>query len=504
MEPPESSSSEGSPAHPRAARPLRRASFAPLNSLEPRIVVEESLDGDDEDADGAGAAPHPAFAVGDLAGGGCGDDSPAADENPYLLSPWRDTRKSSLPTPACSSGITASQVRRLSERGPESGPSPREQEFLATLSATPGPQPGGRRHSVVISRVPPPSLVMFGRGRRESIAAFSAAACRSEALASSTHNLQLDLMDDLLEFKAAKKVATRRCSEVVGPTQLPLINRRKSELPPRVSKEFAEEVAALALEAAKREASRDAGIVCSNSDLLHLLGSPESSAAPVAPPPAPAPAPAPAPPPATTPTRPRLAMLRENSVEAKEQPKSTVLVSLHGEQTHSSLAPAVAVVPVTATPAPAAVGVLARQERPAPDGVENDKDKAAASGERRDSERLVWDERSGSVVDAGILGSAIEGFLNKGAASDKGRKGSNSVHRATAQLSAWVTAVAVWTPRPGQQQPATSATAASAPAPPQPGASAGTPTSTPEGTPRRRGKMSCDAVCSTLKSLFIK
>ena len=98
------------------------------------------------------------------------------------------------------------QVRRLSERGPESGPSPREQEFLATLSAMPGPQPGGRRHSVVISRVPPPTYIMFGRGRRESIAAFSAAATRKEALGSSTHNLQLDLMDDLLEFKAAKKV----------------------------------------------------------------------------------------------------------------------------------------------------------------------------------------------------------------------------------------------------------------------------------------------------------
>lgn len=97
-------------------------------------------------------------------------DSPV---NPYLLSPWRDareTRKHSLPTPPCTSGITASQVRRLSERGGEgSGPTPIEQAFLATLSQAPAPQPGGRRHSVVtISKVP---NSLFGRNRRESIAA---------------------------------------------------------------------------------------------------------------------------------------------------------------------------------------------------------------------------------------------------------------------------------------------------------------------------------------------
>lgn len=64
-------------------------------------------------------------------------------------------------------GITASQVRRLSERSGE-GPTPKEAEFLATLSQA--PQPSGRRHSVVtISKVP---LAAFGRGRRESVAAY--------------------------------------------------------------------------------------------------------------------------------------------------------------------------------------------------------------------------------------------------------------------------------------------------------------------------------------------
>lgn len=46
----------------------------------------------------------------------------------------------------------------------------KEAEFLATLSQA--PQPSGRRHSVVtISKVP---LSVFGRGRRESVAAYPA------------------------------------------------------------------------------------------------------------------------------------------------------------------------------------------------------------------------------------------------------------------------------------------------------------------------------------------
>lgn len=97
-------------------------------------------------------------------------DSPV---NPYLLHPWRDpreTRKHSLPTAQVTQGITASQVRRLSEQGGEgSGPTPREAAFLATLCQAPSPSRGGRRHSVVtISKVP---NTIFARNRRESIAA---------------------------------------------------------------------------------------------------------------------------------------------------------------------------------------------------------------------------------------------------------------------------------------------------------------------------------------------
>lgn len=105
----------------------------------------------------------------------------------------------------------------MSERGGESGPSAREAAFLSTLSQAPAPQPGGRRHSVVtISRVP---QTLFSRNRRESIAAFPLGGATrilpgrrdSESRmggppsnAGSSHNLQLDIMDDIAEMKAKK------------------------------------------------------------------------------------------------------------------------------------------------------------------------------------------------------------------------------------------------------------------------------------------------------------
>lgn len=124
------------------------------------------------------------------------------------------------------------QVRRLSERGGEgSGPSVREAAFLATLSQAPAPQAGGRRHSVVtISRVP---TTLFGRNRRESIAAFpmggatrilqsrresSTGLTGPPSNSGSTHNLQLDIMDDIAEIKARKVeyrfISTSRCGGV--------------------------------------------------------------------------------------------------------------------------------------------------------------------------------------------------------------------------------------------------------------------------------------------------
>ncbi|XP_040173539.1 uncharacterized protein LOC120906137 isoform X1 [Anopheles arabiensis] len=311
---------------------LRRSSHTPAYSQggqEPLIVVEESENNEKEEEASNQSSQRQSLDI----------ESP---ENPYLLSPWRETRKHSLPTPPCTSGITASQVRRLSERGGEgSGPSPREQAFLATLYSTPAPQPGGRRHSVVtISRVPP---TMFGRNRRESIAALPAgqrsnASSRRESNIGpppstdhrgSIHNLQLDIMDDIVQARKARmklwntsnervcevqtldeagtgssspmRYTNRRYSDFVG-TALPPIQsfRRASEMPispcgaPLVpgssfnaSAATGATAAAAAAAAAAASPGTDAaspkpktkmGIVCTNTDLISLLSSLASSA----------------------------------------------------------------------------------------------------------------------------------------------------------------------------------------------------------------------------------
>lgn len=65
---------------------------------EPVIVVDQENCFYEEDED-----------IDDVAGNGQGcPDTPPQD--PFFLSPFRDMRKRSLPTPQCTSGITASQV----------------------------------------------------------------------------------------------------------------------------------------------------------------------------------------------------------------------------------------------------------------------------------------------------------------------------------------------------------------------------------------------------------
>ncbi|XP_043464684.1 uncharacterized protein LOC122500047 [Leptopilina heterotoma] len=279
---------------------MRRQSYcSSFNSSsvggEPLIVVEESILGEEDSERQRNESPPR-----------CLDpDSPSL--NPYLLSPWRDNRKHSLPTPQCTSGITASQVRRLSERGGEgSGPSPREAAFLATLSQAPAPQPGGRRHSVVtISKVP---HSLFGN-RRESIAALSMGASRvlssrRESTAGitgppsnsgSTHNLQLDIMDDIAEIKARKvrlKMYRTSSKERVCEVQ-PLEGSSSTQRYIQQHRRFSDFTLASIPAAStnrrrasempftppsKPKFSQTTGIICSNTDLISILSSLTSSA----------------------------------------------------------------------------------------------------------------------------------------------------------------------------------------------------------------------------------
>ncbi|XP_037932248.1 uncharacterized protein LOC119667039 [Teleopsis dalmanni] len=221
---------------------LRRSSFSRhMGKQEPLIVVEESNAVEDDEQDSSNTPSNKASLE---------IDSPL---NPYLLSPWRDPRegrKHSLPSQQVTEGITASQVRRLSERGGEgSGPSPKEAAFLATLSQAPAPS--GRRHSVVtISKVP---TTLFGRSRRESVAAYPTnnriLGSRRESNTStgppaidpigSIHNLQLDIMDDIVQSRKARMKLWNTSNEKVcevqtldergGSTPQRYTNRRYSE-----------------------------------------------------------------------------------------------------------------------------------------------------------------------------------------------------------------------------------------------------------------------------------
>lgn len=108
---------------------MRRASFTPAFKVsvdEPLIVVDES-----EELENEGNEPTSPKSIEDDV-----DDDKDSPDNPYLLSPFRDprdTRKHSLPNIQCTSGIMASQVRRLSDGG-ENAPTASEMAFLAKLS----------------------------------------------------------------------------------------------------------------------------------------------------------------------------------------------------------------------------------------------------------------------------------------------------------------------------------------------------------------------------------
>ncbi|KNC26215.1 hypothetical protein FF38_05393 [Lucilia cuprina] len=284
---------------------FRRSSISRFGSIgknEPLIVVDESQIVEEDDQESSETPSHKASL--DI-------DSPV---NPYLLSPWRDpreSRKHSLPSQQVTEGITASQVRRLSERGGEgSGPSPKEAAFLATLSQAPAPS--GRRHSVVtISKVP---ATIFGRSRRESVAAFPSnnriLNSRRESNTStgppstdpigSIHNLQLDIMDDIVQSRKARmklwttsnekvcevetlteggttpqRYTNRRYSECVSGQATPSPNyRRASELPASVSPCVTQPTS----NRSSTKRSKGTGLLGSRTDITSIFSSLTSSA----------------------------------------------------------------------------------------------------------------------------------------------------------------------------------------------------------------------------------
>ncbi|KAJ8976242.1 hypothetical protein NQ317_003584 [Molorchus minor] len=353
--------------------------------------------------------------------------------NPYLLSPFfRDIRKRSLPTPQCS-GITASQVRRLSERGETSGPGPRQAEFLATLSTAQQPS-GGRRHSVVtISRVPP---ALFGRNRRESVAAFPSSGFPSRILPNrresiacppsteprgSVHNLQLDIMDDIVQARKVRMKmwntsnervcevqpldesgtvqrytnSSRRFSDFVGTTLAPIPSVSK-----RRASDFPQSSVAGTSGTSKIPSS---GIVCSNTDLISILSSLSTSAT-------------------------EINQCEKDHTTDKDGNKETIqqkrgrlksnrsnsfdISILHGTEIFDDENKSVA--------APSNWFIKRHQPMTKTDSSKC-KAQTRTVKETRDGKnivetepgRVVWDERSGSIVDPHALGSAIEVFLRQ-------------------------------------------------------------------------------------------
>lgn len=374
---------------------MRRSSNAVLQTQtsEPLIVVEES-----------GVQEYDSVGDKNLTEQNSSEEE-SPTMNPYLLSPWRDARevrKHSLPTPQCS-GITASQVRRLSERG-EGSPGPRQTEFLATLSTAPAPSPGGRRHSVVtISKVP---STLFGRNRRESVATFPSSVFpgrilpnRRESIAcppstesrGSVHNLQLDIMDDIVQARKVRMKLWNTSNERVCEVQ-PLDEaggvQRYTNSGRRYSDFIGTTLAPIPSSSTKKitntKPKPSAGIVCSNTDLLSILSSLTSSATEI------------------------------NKIETSKSSGnlSQKRSKLKGHRSNSF---DISILEKSSSPAPSSWFVNRHQpikSKTNPDCANNPESTTV------DPNKVVWDEKSGSTVDAEALGSAIEVFLRRGGEAD--------------------------------------------------------------------------------------
>ncbi|XP_023012815.2 kairos [Leptinotarsa decemlineata] len=388
---------------------MRRSSILRTQTSEPLIVVEDEEHEEEKNESSSRQS----------------SEDESTSMNPYLLSPYaREIRKHSLPTPQCS-GITASQVRRLSERAETAGPGPRQAEFLATLSSAPQASPSGRRHSVVtISRVPP---AFFGRNRRESVAAFASSAFpnrilpnRRESIAcppsteprGSVHNLQLDIMDDIVQARkvrmkmwntSSEKVCEvqpldetgsvqrytnsgRRFSDFVGTTLAPIPSmskRRASELPPPTP--------STSSGTSKKQST---GIVCSNTDLISILSSLSTSATEIN---------------RCQEDQPLEKGMKNNVPRKRGQLKNARSNSFDISILHETDNPHQSPSWFVKRHQPIAKTEEYKEKKPAL--FTNIKE--AKKVVEKEPGKVVWDERSGSIVDPQALGSAIEVFLRK-------------------------------------------------------------------------------------------
>lgn len=292
----------------------------------------------------------------------------------------------------------------MSDRG---APSVREAAFLATLSTAPVPSPGGRRHSVVtISRVP---ATLFGRSRRESIAAFPTAgppprilANRRESFAGtvgppstehrgSIHNLQLDIMDDILSARKVRMKMWNTSNEKVCEVQ-PLdesggtsTGQRYTQQATSPYRRFSEFVGAPPLPpipSEKRRASEQTGIVCTNTDLISLLSNLTSSSTEIN----------------NESSKPsqKAPNLDQKRSRLKNNRSNSFDVSILVESRQSSDKEALG------NPSQ---WFLKRHQPMSKKNAKETKD---------DNAKVVWDDKSGSVVDAEKLGNAIEVFLRRG------------------------------------------------------------------------------------------
>ncbi|XP_050533242.1 uncharacterized protein LOC126901077 [Daktulosphaira vitifoliae] len=408
---------------------------------EPVIVVDQEncfVEEDEDTEEGGGGSP---------------DTLP---QDPFFLSPFRDMRKRSLPTPQCTTGITASQVRRLSDQG-VAGTAAREKAFLATLTKAPGPYTPGRRHSVItISKAPMP---LFGRNRRESIASFPSKGSRparrdstSGAAPSPTgsqFNLQLDIMDDIADIKAARKVRMKmwqtenkekmcevqpldgssnaqmsRFKEARRYSNIDVCEKLAPPIPPR---RRASDSPGPTIK------SQSSGIVCTNTDLMSIMNSLKSSANKAL-------------------TKGRLGSKTTDSISAAGGRKESLrsgrsnsvdIANLQNNGTRNwfkkiSTKSSTCRQPMDVEcPESITVGsdyvqkspvvVTFADERPKvsllePVSCKTEKPQAAQSVEKK-TDIVLWDKPTGSVVNAEVLGTAIEGFL---AAKNSGDSEENS------------------------------------------------------------------------------